>query len=253
MSKLELRQPLTSKLQLQHDIYICSSEYVSPSYISNVFEKNDNISLKLSAHYRLLSSLCNLSKEMIENSLEVFGSQELISIETITRSSFNIRTNSFISTFISQIPSNYRRTLSFIIGSFGSNQLLNLFTTNWKVYFTDENQKNIIGTSPNQFSLSNCSCAVSSNCSEQLTENISTGCFPFDGFRLSKFENESLAKLNDQLFVEKWINKSNYASYFETCRPLQCQHTLPDKNNLNYILTTVLSVYGGKLIQEFCK
>ena len=188
------------------------------------------------------NTLCHLSKDMIENSLKVFGSQELINIETITRSSFKNRTDAFISTFISQTPSYYRRTLSFIIGSFRSNQLLNLFTTNWKVHFTDENQNNIIGTSPSHFHLSNCNCAISSNCHEQLTENISTGCFPFDGFRLSKFENESLEKLNNQLFVEKWINKSNYTSYFEKCKPLQCQYTYTNKNDLSYILTTLLGL-----------
>ena len=46
---------------------------------------------------------------------------------------------------------------------------------------------------------------------------------------------------------EKWINKTNYTSYFESCKPLKCQYTVSDKNNLIYMLTTILSLYGGNI------
>ncbi|CAF4038054.1 unnamed protein product [Rotaria sp. Silwood2] len=224
---------------------ICSSEYISPSYSMNLLKNNDNISLALSSHYRLLSSLCHSSYHFIENATNIFDTRELVTVETLTRSSFDIQTKSLLSTFISKIPADYRRTLSFIVNSFSVNQLLHLFTSNWQVDFTDENENNVIKTFPRRFSSSNCSCAISSNCSEQLTDDILIGCFPYDGFRLSKFENFSLGKLSDQLFVDIWINKTNYTNYFETCRPLECQYTLPNKNNLIIMLTTLLGLYGG--------
>jgi hypothetical protein len=224
---------------------ICSSEYISPSFIDNLFRKNDSISIELSAHYRLLSSLCYSAKDMIENNEKIFRNRELISVETLSRPSFNIQVNALISKFISEIPSDYRRTLSFIISSFNVNQLLNIFKSNWQVDFTDENEKNIVATYPRRFSSSNCSCALSSNCNEELREEILSGCFPFNGFRLSKFENESLGKFNDQLFVEIWTNKSNYTDYFQICRPLRCQYTLSDKNNVINMLITLLGLYGG--------
>ncbi|CAF1465938.1 unnamed protein product [Rotaria sordida] len=224
---------------------ICSSEYVSLSYIIDVRKKKDNISAALGAHYRLLSSLCQSSHRFIENAREVFDTFELISVETLTRSSFDIQIQSLISTFISQIPANYRRTLSFIVGSFRVNQLLHRFRTNWLIDLTDENEQYILKTFPRNFSSSNCSCAISSNCSEPLTGDIVTGCFPYDGFRLSKFENFSLQKLNDELFVETWKNTSNYTNYFETCSPLQCQYILPDRNNPVIMLTNILGLYGG--------
>ncbi|CAF3342143.1 unnamed protein product [Rotaria sp. Silwood2] len=242
--------PYSTILSIKPEYHsICSSEYVSPSYINDLKNKNDSISLALSAHYRLLSSLCHSSHRFIENAKEVFDAHELISIETLTRSSFDIQTQSLISTFISQIPADYRRTLSYIVGSFSVNQLLHLFRTNWLIDFTDENEQNLLKTFPRNFSSSNCSCAISSSCSEPLTDDIVIGCFPYDGFRLSKFENFSLGKLNDQLFVETWKNTSNYTKYFETCRPLQCQYTLSNRNKPIIMLTNLLGLtYSLRLI-----
>ncbi len=225
---------------------ICYSQYISSSYWSNLSKTNDSVSFQLSAHYRLLSSICQTAERNIKNAQEVFGTRELISIETIPRISFGTHTNALISSFISQIPADYRRMLSFIIGSFRVNQLLNIFTSNWQVDFTNQNEKHLISTYPRRFSVSNCTCAISPNCIEQLDENIVRGCFPFDGFRLSKLENLSMSELNDALFVETWQNKSNYTAYFEICHPLECRSTVRDRNNLLFILTTILGLYGGK-------
>ncbi|CAF1036853.1 unnamed protein product [Rotaria sp. Silwood1] len=224
---------------------ICSSEYISSSYRINLLKKNDSMSLALSTHYRILSSLCYSSHRLIENAKEVFDTRELISVETLTRSSFDIQINILLTTFISHISAYYRRTLSFIVHSFSVNQLLNLFESNWQVDLTNENETYILKTFPRLFSLSNCSCAISSNCSEQLIGDIVTGCFPYYGLRLSKFENFSLGKLNDQLFVEIWTNHSNYTKYFEACRPLECQYTVSDKNNPLFMLANLLGLYGG--------
>jgi hypothetical protein len=225
---------------------ICSSRYISFSYWYNLFEKNDSISFQLSAHYRLLSSICQMAERNIANAREVFGTRELISIETIPRASFEIHINALVSKFITQIPADYRRILSFIIGAFRVNQLLNVFTSNWQVNFTNQNEKHLFFTYPRRFTLSNCTCALSPNCIEQLDENIVSGCFPFDGFRLSKFENFSMSELINALFVETWQNQSNYTAYFEICHPFECRYTVRDRNNLLFILTTILGLYGGK-------
>ncbi|CAF1006039.1 unnamed protein product [Rotaria sordida] len=238
--------PYSNFLSIKPEYHsICSSEYVSPSYIINLLENNDTISLPLSAHYRILSSLCYISHRLIENAKHVFGTRELVTVETLTRSTFDIQTEALISAFISKTSADYRRTLSFIVNSFSVNQLLHLFRSNWQVNFTDENENYIMKTFPRHFSSSNCSCAISSNCSEPLIDDIVIGCFPYDGFRLSKFKNFSLGTLNNQLFVEIWTNKSNYTNYFQTCKPLECQYTLPDKNNPLFMLTTLLGLYGG--------
>jgi hypothetical protein len=226
---------------------ICSSIYIKPSYWMDLSEKGDKVSTLLSTHYRVLASLCQTADRTIKSALDVFNSHELITVEPMTRSSFFLQTQALISTFISQIPADYHRTIKFITRSFGVNQLLNVFTSNWKLEFTNEDEQHIIATYPRRFSSSNCTCATSFDCTEQVTENIVSGCFPFDGFRLSKFKNLSLGQLNDRLFVTKWQNKTNYTDYFEACHPLECRYTLPNRNNPVYMLMTILGLYGGEI------
>ncbi|CAF4170082.1 unnamed protein product, partial [Adineta steineri] len=224
---------------------ICSSDYIEPSYWIDLSKKGDKVSTLLSAHYRILASLCQTANRTIKSAQNIFSAQELVTVEPMTYTSFMIQTEALIATFISQIPSDYRRTLNFIIRSFGVNHLFNVFTSNWKLDFTDEDQQHIISTYPRQFISSNCTCATSSDCTDPVTEDIVNGCFPFDGFRLSKFENLSLGQLNDYLFVMTWKNQRNYTAYFDTCHPLECQYILPDKNNPSDMFLTLLGLYGG--------
>ena len=232
---------------------ICSSEFVLPALWADLFEKNDNVSLELSAHYRLLASLCERAYRTIENAQTLFTTREIISKETLTEPSFNHQIHAFLVGFIADLPADFRRKLSFTIGSFSVNQLLNRFTSNWQVSFTGEDEKFIIATHPRRFPASNCSCATSSKCFEELAPNVFSGCLPFDGFRRSTLHNLSTSELTNQLFVTHWYNTSNYTAYFETCRPLECQYTISDRQNLIYIFTTVLGLYGGKKPRSSCR
>ncbi|CAF1148794.1 unnamed protein product [Rotaria sordida] len=231
---------------IPHYHSICSSEYISLSYRIDLLKKNENISLALSNHYRLIASLCRSSRRFIEYAIQMFGTRELVGVETLTHSSFDNQIKPSIPVFIRETSNYYRRVVSFIVRSFSVNQLLHIFTTNWQLSFSDENELYIIKTFPRHFPSSNCSCATSYDCSEQLTNDIVMGCFPYDGFRLSKFSNVSLGKLNNRFFIETWENYTNYTNYFQACRTSECHYTLPDKNNPIFMLTTLLGVYGGK-------
>ncbi|CAF0779401.1 unnamed protein product [Rotaria sp. Silwood1] len=157
-------------------------------------------------------------------------------METMTHSAFDSQIETLISTFIDEVLADYHRTLSFIIGSFEVNQLLNMFTGNWQLDFTNEKENYIMATRPRVFSSSNCTCATTSNCIEQIREDVISGCFPFDEFRFTKYEDTSLDELNKKLFVESWHNHSNYSAYFETCQPTECRHVQFDRHDLLYTL-----------------
>ncbi|CAF1564746.1 unnamed protein product [Adineta ricciae] len=231
---------------------MCSSIYVTPSYWIDLTQRADKMSTTLSAHYRILASLCQLANQTIRSAQDVFNNQELITIEPMTYASFHAQTDALLSTFVAQIPANYRRTLNFIIRSFAVNQLFNVFTSNWKLNYSYEAEQHIIKTYPRRFSSSNCSCATSFDCIESVADGIVSGCFPYDGFRLSKFENLSFAEINDRLFVTTWQNESNYTAYFDRCRPLECQYMLPDRNNPSHMFMTILALYGGKRKGAVC-
>ncbi|CAF3750060.1 unnamed protein product [Rotaria sp. Silwood1] len=231
---------------IPHYHSICSSEYISLPHRIDLLKKNENISLALSNHYRLIASFCRLSRRFVDYAFQMFVTRELVSVETLTLSSFDNQIKPSIPAFIRENSNYYRRVVSFIVRSFSVNQLLHIFTTNWQLSFSDENELYRIKTFPRHFPSSNCSCATSYDCSEQLTNDIVMGCFPYDGFRLSKFRNVSLGKLSDRFFVETWENYTNYTNYFQACRTSECHYTLPDKNNPIVMLTTLLGVYGGK-------
>ena len=236
--------PYSDFLSIQVKFYpICSSDVVSLSYRSQLYERNNsNSTSELVTHYRILSTLCQLSKQFLTNALKVFENRELITVEPLSNATFSGQIESRVINFIRRTKSDYRRILHFITQSFHVNQLVTLFMKNWKIEFTDEEQNHIFKSVPSRFASSNCTCAISSDCRENLTNSIRVGCFPYDGFRFSKF-----GKLNQQLFVQNWSHQANYSNYFQTCRPLECQYTVSNKNNVLFMLTSLLGLYGGKM------
>ncbi|CAF1193506.1 unnamed protein product [Adineta steineri] len=63
---------------------------------------------------------------------------------------------------------------------------------------------------------------------------------------------ESIFDLNTNLsiiiksgFIEKWIQNINYSLYFNRCAPQLCFYTINKRFNIYYIITAIISVYGG--------
>ncbi len=66
---------------------------------------------------------------------------------------------------------------------------------------------------------------------------------------MSRFSiNTTIAELINNLFVEQWLTKVNYLSYFEQCSPLLCSYNYIENFNLLYTITTLLSLQGGLTI-----
>ena len=152
---------------------VCSSYFVSSEFIE-IMWGNEIVSTYfwqmdrkiLSSQFRLLSSLCSLAKDAIDHKLEMFSSERLITIETLTSASFQTQIDSIINNFIGQISADFRRTLMFITDMFHVNQLQNIFNTNWNVTISDANNNYVMSTYPIQHNETDqvCSCATSSTC-----------------------------------------------------------------------------------------
>jgi len=54
-----------------------------------------------------------------------------------------------------------------------------------------------------------------------------------------------LSILIDELFVERWIRNRNYSNYFTSCAPQSCSYTYVQRNDVLYMITTILGLYGG--------
>jgi hypothetical protein len=58
-------------------------------------------------------------------------------------------------------------------------------------------------------------------------------------------ENSTIEDLLDQLMVEEWNPSIMYENYFNECQPTECTYTHQTKNNIIYIVTTIIGLIGG--------
>ena len=69
---------------------------------------------------------------------------------------------------------------------------------------------------------------------------------PLNSTLQSRFQvNSSIGTIIDELFVERWMNISNYESYFSACSPSLCQYQTMRRFNIVYVMGSLLSLYGG--------
>jgi hypothetical protein len=55
----------------------------------------------------------------------------------------------------------------------------------------------------------------------------------------------TIDEIFSQLFVEDWINSTNYTSYYTRCQPSQCSYPVRKRFDMAYMLTIMLGFYGG--------
>ncbi|CAF3708319.1 unnamed protein product [Rotaria sp. Silwood1] len=72
---------------------------------------------------------------------------------------------------------------------------------------------------------------------------------PLDNSTLSRFsKNTSIGTLLDEYFLEEWTHRMSYEDYFAACAPTHCNFEYVTRNNLLYVATSVLGLYGGLTI-----
>jgi hypothetical protein len=60
-------------------------------------------------------------------------------------------------------------------------------------------------------------------------------------------ENSTIEELVSRLMVEEWNSSVEYESYYTGCRPSQCTYAERSKNDVIYIVTTIVGLIGGLL------
>ncbi|CAF2768986.1 unnamed protein product [Rotaria sp. Silwood2] len=277
----------------------CSSPFVSSGWSTSLFSMGSTWTVPdwflLSIQFRLLSSLCDLAKDVAYQSGFDFISNELANVETLPVTLFQAQVSSAIALLTEQTPARFRRTLAFIIDACQSNQLQDQFMSSWKMIYSNSNESYVFRTVPLSYNNNTCTCAVGMlTCSRSLSfwnssnntitfPGFNGGCLPIFGLRVSTFEclydqtcvnkltaligfltpiivlNSSdntryppnatlIGSIMDDLFIETWSNSSNYSSYFYECAPASCQYSYVERNDIVYMLTILLALYGGLTI-----
>ncbi|CAF3359321.1 unnamed protein product, partial [Rotaria sp. Silwood2] len=57
-----------------------------------------------------------------------------------------------------------------------------------------------------------------------------------------------IGTLIDGLFIEDWQNISLYEDYFAACQPTMCQYKYIQRNNILFVFTSLLGLYGGLVV-----
>ncbi|CAF4003628.1 unnamed protein product [Adineta steineri] len=110
---------------------ICSSEFITSRWIQlqfvgasdREFFIND-IRFQSQMHFQLLSTLCRVAKQTIEDNLLSFYRTKLITPKVIDNVSFQIECNSILEQFKRTIPESYQRILQIIEANTEINQLV---------------------------------------------------------------------------------------------------------------------------------
>ena len=53
-----------------------------------------------------------------------------------------------------------------------------------------------------------------------------------------------IGTLNDELFIEIWLNSSDYSQYYSIYSPSTCQYTCMKRSDIIYMLTKFLELNG---------
>ncbi|CAF3916101.1 unnamed protein product [Adineta steineri] len=97
---------------------------------------------------------------------------------------------------------------------------------------------------------SNLECFYNQTCIDQLQSYFSSTSLmnitALDESLSVKFrKNSTIEAVVDQLMMEQWNQTIMYDRYFNACKPFECTYTHQTKNQLIYIVTTLIGLLGG--------
>lgn len=131
----------------------------------NVWIKNDLFVFV--AQFDMLTLVC-LQAKLFWIYARVHAVNKLISFETLSPNALENEVNSFYQTFIEKEKTKSKRYIDFIIKVFRSNQLEDLYMSNWNTEFSNQTENYILRHVPVVFDR-NCTCATTiSTCSRSL-------------------------------------------------------------------------------------
>jgi hypothetical protein len=92
-------------------------------------------------------------------------------------------------------------------------------------------------------------CLFDCSCLENIrtyipSSNIS-GIYPLNTIQSRFAPNTSIERITNDLFIEKWSTEQSFSIYFGQCAPVLCTYTLEERNNVLYVITKLLGLYGG--------
>ncbi|CAF1313076.1 unnamed protein product [Adineta ricciae] len=272
---------------------LCTSDLISDDFITELYNtyvetwinstQSDFYNIA-AFQFNTLRRLCELTRETIENNLEIFLQTEFIHSQLIAQESLQIQISSLLSDFIQSISKAFLRTLTFIQNITAQN----LFMTGGSVTSvsptlkTDDYEENPIGYQGITYHfLDNSSCTCSSSTSticmglttieNETLSGFQTGCYMFSALLKSTLEvfydqtfideltnssinfqklnssvsNQTIEQLLGEMLTRQWKKETFFDRYYSQCSPDTCQYTITKRNDFLFILTSLIGLFGG--------
>ncbi|CAF1490320.1 unnamed protein product [Adineta ricciae] len=266
---------------------VCSSDFVTQEWFDFLYytgnEEEQRFLFLVSAQFQVLSYLCNLTKETLDNNLLEFRSKKLTSNRMLSSQLFENEITSAVNLIKKSTPRRFKRALDLISGIIHGNFFITFQQTNWKFTYYNVAAGSPYYTNPVTYKNNSCTCGTSSKCTEtSKIDGLLIGCYPLESLLQSSLKclynqtcltsiteltennesfeilstnnqlysiDETVQQMVDRLFVIDWfINQSYYEQYFKQCHPTLCTYSFISTFDLLRSSTTILSLYGGLTI-----
>ncbi|CAF3892796.1 unnamed protein product [Rotaria sp. Silwood1] len=270
---------------------ICSSSFVETAWINSIYNDN-NRSYYTENHFRLnavvyflgLRSLCIMADRYVQVTFEALRNIKRTRWSVVSKEHLHWTVQGETQQQKERYKGLYSIMLLYIRHTVQINQLMNIFSSNW-FYLLEDNETTSnyrIPTKPVSFG-SNCSCAVSMECTDpvfidgQPVPGFVFGCHPMESVLRSTLIclysqtcvdrintanilsvhpldrslpsqfaiNSTVEEMAMNLFVEQWLVNVSYSRFFSACRPSACTYSVSQRKQILQVVTIVLGLYGG--------
>ena len=270
---------------------ICSSPFIENAWITSVFSDGDWSSLPANqfrirgaVYFVVQRSICNMAQRAVDLSILKFLADANFNEQIVPRDQLLSQSQITIQTAQNWNRDHFRLSIGMTRGGIQTDQLLNVFLTNW-IYLAQAhaNLSNYrFSTTPVSHG-TNCSCGTSSKCTEPVyvDNSILSGfvlgcnhmesllrstlsCFynqtcvqlinfgnlssidPLDRSLPSRYySNSTVVELVSGAFLEEWSTEVSYSKFFSACAPTVCTYSLSERRDIVEVISIVLGLYGG--------
>ncbi|CAF1442062.1 unnamed protein product [Adineta ricciae] len=234
---------------------ICSSPFASDQWRINItsglvrdllpYPRTDYRRF-FSAHLQFLHGLCDLSLELINNSVHQFHTSFFITTQLLSKTEFNQRLDSSIEQIQSNTPKAFTQLLVLIRKINHADAVISTYGTNYE-YIIPWNTINEVYAPTQSITYDNCSCDLDLNCTSQAMFHSKSERIPIKGLKIGCTPSESFLQSTLECFYDQSCLKL-IEGYINTTHS-----SIPLSTTMNNFSTnrTVLQLVSNLFVEEF--
>ncbi|CAF3731251.1 unnamed protein product [Adineta steineri] len=221
---------------------VCTSFFITNDWISYIdvpptgYYVSGDFRVTGPYQFGTLRAFCELINSTMSYRLIQFSSQQYITAFVTPLQLFQSQAQSFIDQFKLSTTNNFLLSLNMSRKIIQGNALLSGFYVG--CYTTEALLRSTLECFYNQTCIDNLQIYLSSRSPMYVTALDSS--LPSQYSEYSTIEN-----LLNNLMIEEWNPTQMYDRYYDECQPIECTYTIITRNNILYVITTLIGIIGG--------